>query len=195
MIDPHLGFHVSLKWKSNVQLPGGTIFAGAGLGPAFSPTRLTVELVPASSVNTAASPPTEQYSLQLSDGFAWHMPGPSPLHLLFYPTADCLAVIGVNMDLWTENAGVNQDVGIKLQTGGITYAPDVLAWKESGGAAGTFSPNAAYLETVLPVYQGLSYDLQVVWKANHMTDGTIHANAGLSPNFSPSRITAQLICS
>jgi hypothetical protein len=190
------GARVTLKWKSNVQASGGTIYAGAGLGPAYSPTRLTVELVPASSVYSSASPPTQQYALAFSDGNAWFMPDPSALHLLFNaPASDCLAVIGVNMDLWTENAGVNQDIGIKLQTGSITYSPAVLAWKESGGSAGTFSPNAAYLETVLPVYQGLSYDLQVVWKANHDTSGTIHANAGLSPNFSPSRITAQLICS
>jgi hypothetical protein len=189
------GARVTLKWKSNVRASGGTIFAGAGVGPAYSPTRLTVELVPTASVITSASPPNEQYKLEFSDGVSWFAVS-GALHLLANPPAsDCLAVIGVNMDLWTENAGVNQDIGIELQTGGITYWPPVLGWKESGGSAGTFSPNAAYLETVLPIYPGLSYDLQVVWKANHDTTGIIHANAGVTPNFSPSRITAQLICS
>jgi hypothetical protein len=38
-------YTVKLQWKSNVNVPGSSIFAGAGLGPAFSPTRLTAHLV------------------------------------------------------------------------------------------------------------------------------------------------------
>jgi hypothetical protein len=200
IVDPSSGFHVKLQWKPNVQLAGGTIFAGAGLGPAFSPTRLTVELVPASSVYSSASLPAQQYTLANSDGVSWLSPDVAALHLMITPTSDCLAVVGVNVDLWTENAGVNQDIGLQVQAAGsdIAYAPQVLAWKESGGSAGTFSPNAAYLETVLPIFHTggpARYDLYVVWKANHATTGTIHANAGLPGNFSPTRITAELICS
>jgi hypothetical protein len=32
-----------LKWKTNKNAAGATIYAGAGLGP-YSPTRLTVEV-------------------------------------------------------------------------------------------------------------------------------------------------------
>src|SRR5207237_8416547 len=52
----------SLRWKSNVPANGGTIFAGAGTGPVFSPTRLTARLVETGSAEpTLAS--TKQYSL------------------------------------------------------------------------------------------------------------------------------------
>ena len=33
-----------LKWKTNKNAPGATIFAAAGHSPTFSPTRLTVDL-------------------------------------------------------------------------------------------------------------------------------------------------------
>jgi hypothetical protein len=33
-----------LKWKTNINAPGVTIFAAAGGPPPYSPTRLTVEL-------------------------------------------------------------------------------------------------------------------------------------------------------
>jgi hypothetical protein len=48
-----------------------------------------------------------------------------------------------NVDLWTANAGVNQDVG--LMVSGVAYGTggQVVVWKESGGFAGTFSSKAA----------------------------------------------------
>jgi hypothetical protein len=90
---------------------------------------------------------------------------------------------------------VNQDLGIKVSSAPNAFAPDVIGWKESGGSAGTFSPNAAYLEAILPVAASVPYDVTLAWKANHATTGAIRANAGLSPNFSQTRLTVQLVCS
>jgi hypothetical protein len=193
------GFRITLVWKPNVAAAGGSIRAGAGVGPTFSPTRLTVELVPAGTVYTAVSPQTQQYALGANDGHNWWLMDDITFHLSFTALSDCLAVIGANADLWTENSGVNQDIGIQAayrnNNAAYTYAPDVIGWKESGGSGGTFSPNAAFLETVWPIYNGLQYDFRLDWKANHQTAGTIHANAGVSANFSPTRLTVQLICS
>ena len=69
----------------------------------------------------------------------------------------------------------------------------VVAWKESGGFAGTFSPNAAFVQTVLPLAGSTTYTIRLVWKANHATSGTIYAAAGAGPPpyFSPTRLTVQ----
>jgi hypothetical protein len=200
VVDASTAFHVSLQWKTNTSAAGGEIRAGAGPGP-FSPTRLTVELVPASTVRTAVSPPDKQYQLVGSDGKAWVQPDPVVLHLSFSPPNDCLALVSVNADLWTANAGLNQDIAIAVSGSGVaqtpvTHWPAVVAWKESGGNAGTFSPNAAFLQTVVQLSNSNGpYDLTVNWKTNIPTGGQIRASAGLYPNFSPIRLTAQLICS
>jgi hypothetical protein len=92
--------------------------------------------------------------------------------------------------LWTANAGVNQDLGIFV-SGGAFGSGKLVAWKESGGNAGIFSPNAAFVQTVLPLAAG-TYTVALEWKANHATNGTIFAAAGLGPVYSPTRLTAQV---
>lgn len=48
--------------------------------------------------------------------------------------------------------------GISVSSGSYpTVANQPEAWKESGGFAGTFSPNAAYVETVLALSPGPTY--------------------------------------
>src|SRR5947209_4880848 len=68
-------------------------------------------------------------------------------------SADSYAVLSGNADLWTSVAGYNQDLGISVSgTGQSVYptrAGQPEAWKESGGFAGTFSPNAAFVQTVV----------------------------------------------
>jgi Pentapeptide repeats (8 copies) len=67
------------------------------------------------------------------------------------------------------------------------------AWRESGGFAGTFSPNAALVHTVIPVNAGILYTITLQWKANKSDPGTIWAGAGpINGAFSPTRLTAQL---
>src|SRR5437868_10130235 len=90
-------------------------------------------------------------------------------------------------------AGVNQDVGIFV-SGGAFGAGQIVGWKESGGNAGTFSPNAAFAQTVVQFAAATSYTIKLQWKTNHATTGTIRAAAGLgpAPNFSPTRLTLRV---
>jgi hypothetical protein len=103
------------------------------------------------------------------------------------------AILSGNSDLWTSSAGYNQDIGLWI-SGGSYGSGQVVAWKESGGFAGTFSPNAAYVHTVLPLQSGTTYTVKLVWKSNKADPGTIWAGAGpISGNFSPTRLTAELL--
>ena len=53
------------------------------------------------------------------------------------------------------------------------------AWKESGGYAGTFSPNAASVHTILPLKGGSTYTFKLVWKTNKLASGaSIFAGGG-----------------
>src|SRR6202022_60083 len=101
----------------NIPEGSGSIFAGAGplaggpLANTFSPTTLTVHTLPAgANPYTAAS--TQQYQLANSNGSTWQNIDATNLKLTFTPAASSTAIIGGNVDLWTANAGVNQDVGI-----------------------------------------------------------------------------------
>jgi hypothetical protein len=46
-----------------------------------------------------------------------------------------------------------------------TTANQPEAW-ESGGSAGTFSPNAAFAQTAVPVTAGTAYTARLQWKAS-----------------------------
>ena len=179
-----------LKWKSN---HSGTsiIHAGAGpIGGLYSPTRLTVEQQPTGAVETRSS--TLQYALAGSDGLNWQEVAPA-LRLTLSPVADGTAILGANADLWTENAGFNQDLGIFISDNG---GPDVLlGWKESGGFAGTFSPNAAFVQATSPLAAGHSYTVKLKWKTNRNGPGAvIHAGAGPlgDGTFSPTRLSVEM---
>ena len=103
-------------------------------------------------------------------------------------------VLSANADLFTATAGVNQDLGIFI-SGGAYGSGTLIAWKESGGYGGTFSPNAAFVQTVIPLAMGVTYTITLEWKANKATSGTIYAAAGSgpAPNYSPTRVTAQIL--
>jgi hypothetical protein len=185
-----------IAWKANKAMPSGdTIAAGAGSSPTFSPTRLTVALPDGSNVESSTSS-TEQYLLHGSDGSTWNYVDPSALKLTLTPGSSVKTVLSANADLWTFNAGFNQDIGICVAAGaslpaGSCPSADVVIWKESGGFAGTFSPNAAFAQTVVPMSAG-TYSVALVWKTNQtMPSGdTIAIGAGNSPTFSPTRLTA-----
>ena len=155
---------------------------------------------------------TSQYALQNSDGSTWQPIDVTHLVLKITPAASSTAILSANADLWTQNAGINQDIGIAVSggTGAGPVYPSVAgqpeAWKESGGFAGTFSPNAAYVQTAVPLNAGTAYTITLVWKANKPANGTtIRAGAGplfvppsvpqppITPSYSPARLTAQLI--
>jgi hypothetical protein len=59
-----------------------------------------------------------------------------------------------------------------------------------------FSPNAAYVQTVLQLTGGTTYTFRLQWKANTNAAGaTIYAGAGpIDTKFSPTSLTVQLSC-
>jgi hypothetical protein len=186
-------YTVKLQWKTNKNASDATIYAGAGPWPSgtstFSPTRLTVWLLPAASVNAAVS--TSQYSLASSDGAGWLAIDSTKLQLSVSPASAASYEISANADLWTANAGFNQDLGVFI-SGGIYGTGTLIAWKESGGFAGTFSPNAAFVATVAHLQSGVSYTVWLAWKTNKQGAGsTIFVGAGpIAAAFSPTRLTA-----
>jgi hypothetical protein len=184
-------YDVSLKWKTNKPQPSsGQIRAGAGLGP-FSPTRLTLLFIPAGTGVSQASI-TSQPRLVGSDGSNW-LSMDSGLSVNLAST-NCLAVLSANADLWTANAGVNQDLAILVgPADGVAYPNGLTGWKESGGVLGTFSPNAAFSQVVFALPSG-THTIRLAWKANHAGPGTIFAGAGGSAPFSPTSLIVQQFC-
>jgi hypothetical protein len=105
------------------------------------------------------------------------------LSLSITAPADGVILLTANSDLWTTAPGVNQDIA-------ITVGSTLSAWKEGGGAAGTFSPSAAFVQTVIPATATTTYTAKIQWKANQPNTGTIYAGAGPVGNFSATRLTA-----
>jgi len=179
---------IDIRWKTNKPDPGGRISAGAGpIGPAFSPTRLTATLIPLTSITTVATAAsTDQYTLTGSDGSTWQQMDPVKLATTVSPTVPVNAVITANADLWTWNGGFNQDIAVFVDG-------NLAAWKESGGFAGTFSPNAATVTLMLPL-SAVPHTIDIRWKTNKPDPGgKISAGAGpIVSAFSPTRLTAVL---
>ncbi len=110
------------------------------------------------------------------------------LSLQITPTGSCPAIVIANADLWTQTAGLNQDLAISVN--GV-----IAAWKESGGSSGTFSPNAALAETVIDLAAGTTDTITLEWKTNVPSRGTIHAGAGpIGSGYSPTVLTLQPTC-
>ena len=106
----------------------------------------------------------------------------SQLQVAVTPPANQSAALRANADLFTDTAGYNQDIGIFVSDNG--GADSLLAWKESGGFAGTFSPNAAYVQHLYNMTGGHTYVFKLKWKANKNAPGvTIYASAGNGPTF------------
>ena len=186
-------YTVTLEWKANKSDAGITIAIGAGPNTApFSPTRLTAYPLPASasteSWDTEVS--TAQYQLANNDGMTWAtMDAAHLVSTALNPGGAETVLVSVNSDLWTSTAGFNQDIGVFVSVDGAPAT--LLAWKESGGFGGTFSPNAAFLESEYSMASGHSYTFTVAWKANKpASGGTIWAGAGpIGGAFSPTRLT------
>ena len=184
-------YTAKLVWKAN-HGSSGWIHIGAGpAAGAYSPTRITVLLLPVAGSSSAAS--TSQYVLHNSDGTAWQAMDSSALKVTMSPAADTSFAISAGADLWTATAGFNQDIGIMV-SGGAYGTGTLVAWKESGGFAGTFSPNAAFVTTDLHLQAGMTYTAWVVWKANRAGSSNIYAGAGPSSGtFSPASLGAAVL--
>jgi hypothetical protein len=135
-----------------------------------------VILVPNPSGASSASS-TKQYSQPNSDGSSWLALDGTGLKLTVPVSTNTSYEISANSDLWTAVAGYNQDIGIMV-SGGAYGSGTLVAWKESGGWAGTYSPNAAFVTTDLHLQAGNTYTVWVVWKANKPGGSTIYAGAG-----------------
>jgi hypothetical protein len=137
---------------------------------------------------------TNQYSLTGSDGVTWVAMDPNLLGVDVTPQRNAIALFDANCDLWTSQAGYNQDIGIMI-SGGQFGTGQLLAWKESGGFAGTFSPNAAFVHTLMYLPGGVTYRVKIVWKTNKPAPGaTIWAGAGpIAGSYSPTWLTVLLI--
>ena len=152
------------------------------------------------NVTPPAPPPISTYtvfrneSLHLDywdDGNTWYEIDGN-LRLTIVPPVAETAIVSINIDLWTTQAGYNQDVGIFMIDNGS--ADQLLAWEESGGNAGTFSPNAASVAAAYHLNAGTAYRFKLKWKASQAAPGaTIYAGAGTAgTGFSPTTLIAQL---
>src|SRR5205807_9603269 len=131
-------YTVKLQWKTNKPAYGATIYAGAGpIGGKYSPTTLSLLFLPSAGAPIDKKS-TSQYWLSNSDGGTWLAMDPANLTITYTPAADCQVMVGANVDLWTANAGFNQDIGMSVASGGAAASPAIAdAWKESGGFSGT----------------------------------------------------------
>ena len=140
---------------------------------------------PGTSLFTISS--NQQYHLTGSNGVTWVQVDPVGLKLTIVPTFRALAILTANSSLWTDSAGFNQDLAIFIN--GALHS-----WQESGGFAGTFSPNAVAVHGVYGAFErGLTYTVDLRWKANKPDPNTIYAGAGSPGAFSPTRLTVQLV--
>ena len=182
-----------MKWKTNKPEPGGVIiYAAAGGGAPFSPTRITAEVIPAgASLSTGVS--TQQYTLTGNDGSTWATMDATNLQTTVSPSVSSTVMLGANADLFTNSTGYNQDIAIFVSDNG--GADQLVAWKESGGFAGIFSPNAAFVQSAYSMTAGHTYVFKMKWKTNKPEPGgvIIYAAAGGGAPFSPSRITAEVV--
>jgi hypothetical protein len=192
-------YNVKLVWKANQKALGATIWAGAGpIGVKFSPTRLTAQLLPASTSNLKSATITNQATQSGSDGATWNDLDPG-LTFQYTPCVNGQAIVSGNVDLWTSVARFNQDVGISVTGGAYPTQPgQPEVWKESGGFAGTFSPNAAFVQGVIPLNANTTYTFKLTWKANVRSPASaaIWAGAGAGPIgnlYSPTRLMLQFV--
>lgn len=183
-------YRVDLVWKSNKSAIGASIAAGAGpISTAFSPTRLDARVLPAGFQSAESN---TQYQFSNSDGSTWVAVDTTNLQFSFTPSATASYVLSGNADMWTFNAGYNQDLAINVSPACNGQSSTIAAWKESGGFAGTFSPNAAFVQTVCPMNMGTHYTVTLEFKTNKPASGVTIA-IGAGPNtapFSPTSLTA-----
>ena len=184
-------YRLTLKWKTNRPATGVTIHAGAGPWSAqYSPTNLIAWLT-SSPQGTFTAVSSKQYRLSTSDGAAWIPLDDATFSREVTTATTVAAILHTNADMWTASSGYNQDVGIFVSINGCP--PQLVAWKESGGSAGTFSPNAAFVQSVMTLTPGNHYVFSLRWKASRAAAGkTIAIGAGpIDGQYSPTSLTIE----
>jgi len=181
-------YTIKLRWKANKPTGSTMIHIGAGpIASQFSPTSLIAQLVPVAGGNLSNASSTQQYQFRGSDGITWTAMDSSALTLSFSAGSATCVILSGNADLFTANAGYNQDLAVVLDG-------NVVGWKESGGYAGTMSPNAAYVQAIVPITAGSTHAVTLMWKTNRRAGtATIFAAAGSGAPYSPTALVAELI--
>jgi hypothetical protein len=195
-----LGAGASLHFPSLAEDAGSIFVSHANNVNAynFNPPTCTSS----SSTHWFANCSSQQYQLTGNNGSTWADMDPTNLSISFTPSVSSVAILSANASLWTNVAGYNQDIGIAVS--GVGYPSNTgqpEGWKESGGVANpsspssaTFSPNAAFLQTVIPVSAATAYTARLQWKSNVPDPYTIWAGAGpIGAKYSPIRISALLV--
>jgi hypothetical protein len=187
-------YNFSLRWKTDINAPGVTIYAGAGNGSTFpgrAPTTLLAETL-AAGANPYSAVKTNFSSLLSSNGATWQ-PMDAALNVTVPGSDNTNALLGASADLFTDTAGYNQDIGLFVTDSANPSVDTLLAWKESGGFAGTFSPNAAYVESTYPLASRHTYTFKLKWKTDISAPGaTIYAGAGNGGTF-PGRAETMVV--
>jgi hypothetical protein len=80
---------------------------------------------------------SSEYKFSNSDGATWQ-PIDIALNVTVAPNANTSSVLGANTDLWTANAGYDQDLGIFVSFNG--GADQLIASKESGASPARSHP-------------------------------------------------------
>jgi hypothetical protein len=178
-------------------------------GTGFPPTTnwLPVQVAGLNQALFTAST-TKLLGLKNSDGitFVDMMPDNSPgigltggpdLVLNIKPMFDCYAMIRGSASLYTDTGGMSQDIGIYVS--GSSPPQSIVAWAESGGTVAN-TPNAVYVDAIVPMTRGTTYNVRLMWKANHAAGSAIiRSGAGPFPlsagltSVSPTRLTALLV--
>lgn len=171
-------YTVKLQWKAANATPGA-IMAGAGASTSASPTQLTALCRLRTSVITAAV--SHSLTLTRSDGKTWVDMDPKHLSISITPGVNCTALIIGNADLWSAQAGHNQELGISVNGA-------LVAAKESAGLA-AHAPDAVLVQAVLPMTARTGYNIKLQWKAAATDTSPILAGAGAGAAVSPTRLT------
>ena len=185
-------YNVVLEWKTNVTQPSGSsIQAGAGAGPAFSPTTLTAVLTP-SAKNLVASASSTGAIQFTTSSTSWVVMDNSVTTTFTAPN-NGNALLSASADVFASTVGTAQDVGICVaQASHLTAGcgnGTVVAWEENGGAA-SYMPIAARVDASSAVSSGTQYTVGIVWRAS--ASNQILAGAGPSAPFSPSSVIVQM---
>ena len=189
---PGTSYTVKLMWKTNKPARGATIWAAAGNNPNYSPSRLSVRQLAAGGDFKSI---TTQQKLTNNDSTSWVPIDATNLTASVTGASGQVAIFTGNADLFTDSGGYNQDVGILVKGTGFAAGGTVVAWKESGGFAGTYSPNAAFVEAAIPLPGTGTYTATLVWKTNKVEPNgvTVYDGAAPSAPFSPTTIVAQVV--
>jgi hypothetical protein len=179
-------YNFSVYWKANKNAPGIGIYASAGNGatyPGRSANSLLAETLAAGANPYSAVDTGAVNSLIGSDGNTWQLMN-AVMNVSVPGSDNTYALVGANADLFTDTAGYNQDIALFVTDSATPSVDTLLAWKESGGFAGTLSPNAAYVEATFPLASGHTYTFKLKWKTNKNAPGVgIYASAGNGTTF------------